>query len=142
MSWMDTLMKQAGKLNPRVLAFLEKRMKNIPSVAKKIEGEYAEIMTELETSVKPYKNKFTAFSQIPAKGRPHADILNEMEAMRALEESHWKDGFISGAVYHGDQAHIDFLNQVYALNSQSNPLHADVWPSATKFEAEIVSMTA
>ncbi|HMZ44407.1 MAG TPA: aminotransferase class V-fold PLP-dependent enzyme [Anaerolineales bacterium] len=142
MSWMDTLMKQAGKLNPRVLAFLEKRMKNIPSVAKKIEGEYAEIMTELETSVKPYKNKFTAFSQIPAKGWPHADILNEMEAMRALEESHWKDGFISGAVYHGDQAHIDFLNQVYALNSQSNPLHADVWPSATKFEAEIVSMTA
>ncbi len=142
MSWMDTLMKQAGKLNPRVLAFLEKRMKNIPSVAKKIEGEYAEIMTELETSVKPYKNKFTTFTQIPAKGRSHAEILGEMDAMRALEESHWKDGFISGAVYHGDQEHIDFLNQVYALNSQSNPLHADVWPSATKFEAEIVAMTA
>ena len=142
MSWMDTLMKQAGKLNPRVLAFVEKRMKNIPSVAKKIEGEYAEIMTELETSVKPYKNKFTTFTQIPAKGRSHAEILGEMEAMRALEESHWKDGFISGAVYHGDQEHIDFLNQVYALNSQSNPLHTDVWPSATKFEAEIVAMTA
>jgi sphinganine-1-phosphate aldolase len=31
---------------------------------------------------------------------------------------------------------------VYAINSQSNPLHADVWPSATKFEAEIVSMCA
>jgi sphinganine-1-phosphate aldolase len=31
---------------------------------------------------------------------------------------------------------------VYAINSQSNPLHADVWPSTTKFEAEIVAMTA
>jgi glutamate/tyrosine decarboxylase-like PLP-dependent enzyme len=31
---------------------------------------------------------------------------------------------------------------VYAIHSQSNPLHADVWPSAAKFEAEIVSMTA
>ncbi len=138
---MDTLLKVAGKLNPRFLAFAEKRMKNIPGVAQKIEGEYAEIMIELERSVKPYKNKFTAFTQIPAKGRSHADILSDMEAMRAQEESHWRDGFISGAVYHGDQEHIDFLNQVYAINSQSNPLHADVWPSATKFEAEIVAMT-
>ena len=65
-----------------------------------------------------------------------------MEAMRAQEESHWKDGFVSGAVYHGDAEHIEFLNQVYAINSQSNPLHSDVWPSAAKFEAEIVAMTA
>ena len=28
------------------------------------------------------------------------------------------------------------------MHSQSNPLHSDLWPSATKFEAEIVSMTA
>jgi len=62
--------------------------------------------------------------------------------MRAREEETWKDGFVSGAVYHGDESHIEFLNQVYAINSQSNPLHADVWPSATKFEAEIVAMTA
>jgi sphinganine-1-phosphate aldolase len=64
-----------------------------------------------------------------------------MEAMRDHEEETWKDGFVSGAVYHGDMEHIEFLNQVYAINSQSNPLHADVWPSTTKFEAEIVAMT-
>ena len=58
------------------------------------------------------------------------------------QEDTWKDGFVSGAVYHGDPEHIEFLNKVYAINSQSNPLHADVWPSATKFEAEIVAMTA
>ena len=38
--------------------------------------------------------------------------------------------------------HIDFQNQIYAINSQTNPLHFDVWPSGVKFEAEIVSMTA
>jgi glutamate/tyrosine decarboxylase-like PLP-dependent enzyme len=48
----------------------------------------------------------------------------------------------SGAVYHGAAEHVDFLNRVYALNSQSNPLHSDLWPSATKYEAEIVSMVA
>jgi glutamate/tyrosine decarboxylase-like PLP-dependent enzyme len=65
-----------------------------------------------------------------------------MEALHAHEQDAWKDGFVSGAVYHGDQEHIAFLNKVYAINSQSNPLHADVWPSTTKFEAEIVAMTA
>jgi len=62
--------------------------------------------------------------------------------MRRQEESRWKEGFVSGAVYHGDPEHIAFLDQVYALASQSNPLHSDLWPSATKFEAEVVSMTA
>ena len=141
MSSKDTFINKLGKLNPRFLAFAEKQMKKIPGVSQKIEGEYAEIMVELERSVKPYKNKFDSFTQIPAVGRDHADILRDMEAMRAQEESHWKDGFVSGAVYHGDQQHIDFLNQVYAINSQSNPLHADVWPSTNKFEAEIVAMT-
>jgi len=141
MSLKDSFINMLGKLNPRFLAFAEKQMKNIPGVSQRLEGEYAEIMVELERSVKPYKNKFDAFTQIPAVGRDHADILRDMEAMRELEESHWKDGFISGAVYHGDQNHIDFLNQVYAINSQSNPLHADVWPSANKFESEIVAMT-
>jgi glutamate/tyrosine decarboxylase-like PLP-dependent enzyme len=65
-----------------------------------------------------------------------------MEALRRMEEPRFKDGFASGAVYHGDDGHVDFLNHVYALQSQSNPLHADLWPSAGKFEAEIVAMTA
>jgi glutamate/tyrosine decarboxylase-like PLP-dependent enzyme len=99
-------------------------------------------MAKLEGSLKPYKGKFEVFTSLPKTGRSRADILADMEAMRAQEESHWKDGFVSGAVYHGDQEHIDFLNQVYALNSQSNPLHADVWPSTNKFEAEVVAMTA
>ena len=31
---------------------------------------------------------------------------------------------------------------MYAIQSQANQLHADLWPSAAKFEAEIVAMTA
>ena len=119
----------------------EKTLKAIPGVSKKIEKEYDGMMGELESSVKPYKNKFPAFTRIPETGRARADILRDMQTMRDREEETWKDGFVSGAVYHGDAEHIEFLNQVYALNSQSNPLHADVWPSATKFEAEIVAMT-
>ncbi len=135
-------MKNAGKMPPALVAWIEKRMKRIPSIKNKIDKEYDGIMDDLEGSVKPYKGKFNTFTQIPAVGRERSEILREMEEMRAREESTWRDGFVSGAVYHGDAEHIEFLNKVYALNSQSNPLHSDVWPSATKFEAEIVAMVA
>lgn len=138
----ELLFKNMGRLHPRLVAWIEKRIKNIPSISGKIDKEYDDIMTDLERTVKPYKGKFNSFTRIPEVGRDRADILREMETMRDQEESHWKDGFVSGAVYHGDQDHIDFLNRVYAINSQSNPLHSDVWPSATRFEAEIVAMTA
>jgi len=142
MSWKDIIFKQLGKLNPRLIASAEKSLRAIPAINQQIEKEYNEMMADLESSVKPYRDTFTSFTQIPNVGRDRAQILNDMEAMRAQEEAAWQEGFVSGGVYHGDAEHIDFLNQVYALNSQSNPLHADVWPSATKFEAEIVAMTA
>jgi glutamate/tyrosine decarboxylase-like PLP-dependent enzyme len=142
MSLKNTLFNLLGKANPRFLALTEKSLKSMPGVGEKIEREYEEIMSSLERSLKPYRGKFETFAKLPEKGRSRADILADMEAMREAEESHWKDGYISGAVYHGDQEHIDFLNKVYALNSQSNPLHSDVWPSVNKFEAEIVAMTA
>jgi sphinganine-1-phosphate aldolase len=138
----DFLFKNIGRLPPSMVAWIEKRLKKIPSIRQKIGKEYDGMMDGLESSVKPYKGKFAAFTQIPATGRARAEILHDMEAMRDHEEETWKGGFVSGAVYHGDMEHIEFLNQVYAINSQSNPLHADVWPSTTKFEAEIVAMTA
>ncbi len=142
MSVEEMLMKLMSNLNPRAAAFLEKRLKKIPAVKEKIDRQSAEVMEELERSMRPYKNRFPTFTKIPQAGRSRGEILREMEAMVKEEEPHWKEGFLSGAVYHGDPQHIEFLNQVYALNSQSNPLHADVWKSTTKFEAEITAMTA
>ena len=142
MNWEKFLFKNIGRLHPRLVAWIEKRLKKIPSVMRKIEKEYDEMMAGLESSVKPYKGEYSTFTRIPAVGRGREEILREMEALYEHEQALWEHGFVSGAVYHGDQEHIDFLNKVYAINSQSNPLHADVWPSATKFEAEIVAMTA
>ncbi len=106
------------------------------------ESLFADLIPELEKSLKPYRGASLTFARIPERGYARADILREMERLQAIEEARWQDGKVSGAVYHGDRAHIDFVNRVYALHSQSNPLHADIWPSTTKFEAEIVAMTA
>src|SRR3990172_8019315 len=142
MDLMEVTLKQISRMNPRLVAMIEKRLRAIPSVKQKIESDYDEIMTELEHSVKPYKDSFPTAARLPEAGRSREEVIAEMEAMREKEEVKWKDGFVSGAVYHGDEEHINFLNRIYAINSQSNPLHSDVWPSAAKFEAEIVAMTA
>ena len=93
-------------------------------------------------SIKSYRQNYQTHSHIPPRGRDREAILREMEEMRSIEEGRWEQGFASGSVYHGGREHIDFLNKVYAINSQSNPLHADLWPSAIKFESEVVAMTA
>jgi len=136
------MMSVMEKLPPRAAATLEKRLKKISVVQKKLNERSAEVAESLERDLKPYKNRFAAFTRIPTQGRARAEILRDMQAMTAEEELRWKEGYLSGGVYHGDAAHVDFLNQVYALHSQSNPLHADVFPSASKYEAEIVAMTA
>jgi sphinganine-1-phosphate aldolase len=93
-------------------------------------------------TIKSYRQRFETYARVPTDGRDRDDILAEMEAIRSLEDGGWKEGHASGCVYHGADDHVEFLNKVYAINSQSNPLHADLWPSVMKFESEIVSMTA
>ncbi|MDB5282153.1 MAG: Sphingosine-phosphate lyase, partial [Bacteroidota bacterium] len=125
-----------------VTRMIEKRMKKIPSIKKMLDAENAKTMKVLEHSLKPYDGKYDKYPALPSTGLSHEKILGDIQSMHDLETVRWREGFVSGGIYHGDQAHIDFLNKVYALQSQSNPLHSDLFPSATKFEAEIVSMVA
>jgi sphinganine-1-phosphate aldolase len=104
--------------------------------------DIAEISKNLERSFKPYREGFESHTRLPEKGKSRPEVIQALEAFYNLEEPRWREGLVSGAVYHGDQRHIEFENQAYAINSQSNPLHLDVWPSTLKFEAEIVSMTS
>ncbi|GMU93778.1 MAG: aspartate aminotransferase family protein [Candidatus Hydrogenedentota bacterium] len=97
---------------------------------------------DLDKALHPYRGRFPSYARLPKSGIDRGAILKEMQAIADAEESRWRDGYASGSVYHGDSEHIDFLNKVYALNSQSNQLHADLWPSGIKYESEIVSMTA
>jgi len=101
-------------------------------------------LKDFEPSIKPYRNneEIDVHNHIPENGLDKQSIIKVLKNFNQLEEHRWKEGYVSGAVYNLDQEHIDFQNQAYSIHSQSNPLHFDVWPSTTKFEAEIVSMTA
>ncbi|MDY7232423.1 pyridoxal phosphate-dependent decarboxylase family protein [Hyalangium rubrum] len=129
-------------LPPRVLAVAERYLKAIPMVRERLEKETGSMLTELEGSLKPYRGEVPTFDRLPTQGRTREEVLQELQQLESREHERWKEGRVSGAVYHGEEDHIAFVNRVYALHSQSNPLHADLWPSATKFEAEVVAMTA
>ena len=99
-------------------------------------------LADIVAALRPYRDQIPTVGRLPAQGRDRTQVLADLETMADAERPRWRAGQASGAVYHGDPEHVAFLAAAYALHSQSNPLHVDLWPSATKFEAEIVSMTA
>jgi len=117
-------------------------MKKIPSVKRMIDQEKEKMMAGLEKSLKPYKGKYDSYSRLPQSGLSHEKVLNDIKSMSDTESAKWKAGKVSACVFHGGEEHIALHSDIYALHSENNPLHADLFPSAGKFESEIVSMVA
>lgn len=126
----------------RAAAAFEGVLRRIPVVQRKLEAQYDALLTDIEPSLKPYRNETPGYVRLPTVGRDRDDILDEMRRLAERETPCWREGFASGAVYHGDPDHQTFLSQAYALHAASNPLHVDLWPSIARYEAEIVAMTA
>jgi glutamate/tyrosine decarboxylase-like PLP-dependent enzyme len=142
MASIEAISKNLSWLPKPLARFFEKKMKAIPAVQKMVAAENDKLTASLEHSLKPYNGKFEAFASLPSSGIDRDKILADIQKFHDLESDTWEQGYVSGGIYNGDKDHIAFLNKVYALHSQSNPLHTDLFPSATKFEAEIVSMVA
>jgi len=134
--------RRAEQLGKDALSGLFLRAKRVPLIRDLIEKQMDSMMEDLRKAAKPYAGEGTRWDHLPSKGRSREEVLADMKALNEREHDRWKDGFVSGAVYHGDAEHIAFLNEVYAMFSQANPLHSDLWPSVVKYEAEIVAMTA
>ena len=139
---MNQMIEKLKSMPSGLVRFMEKWLRKLPAVREEIDSQTEEIINDLESSLKPYIGKFSTYARLPSEGRDRKEILSEIEEITSLEDSRWHGGYVSGAVYHGDREHIEFLNKVYSLQSQSNPLHVDLFPSASKFESEIVAMTA
>jgi glutamate/tyrosine decarboxylase-like PLP-dependent enzyme len=102
---------------------------------------YQEFFDQLRKIFKPY-NDLPNFNELPKEGIDRQEIIQLLRKMLDKENEKWKKGFVSGAVYHGGEEHIQFLNEIYAISSQVNPLHPDIWPSVLKIEREIVEMAS
>ncbi len=89
----------------------------------------------------PYADRFAIHRVLPEKGTPREAVLAELATMAGEEDSFWETGKCSGTMYCGDHDHYHFMNEAFGLFAHVNVLQRDMCPSATKFEAEIISMT-
>ncbi len=90
----------------------------------------------------PYRDRFRTYHRIEPEGRDRQSILDELATMAREEDRIGDAGRVSGSIYHGDHDHYAFLTEAFRLFAHSNVLQRDMYPSATKLEAEIVAMTA
>ena len=106
-----------------------------------VNKELKKTMDDLEKSLRIAGDE-NIVREIPEEGWSDEKIIEIMSKLQQSEEGRWKDGKVSGVVYHGAQDHVELMSKVFSLFALSNPLHPDVFPSIRKFEAEIISMTA
>ena len=89
----------------------------------------------------PYAGRFDVNRSLPAEGRSREEVLAELHEIATSEDAFWETGKCSGTMYCGDHEHYEYLNEAFGLFAHVNALQRDMCPSATKFEAEIISMT-
>src|ERR1700682_6093987 len=90
----------------------------------------------------PYRARFKPYHRLAPEGRDRQSILDELATMAGEGDRIADHGRVSGSIYHGGHDHYAFLTEVFRLFAHANVLQRDMYPSATKLEAEIVAMTA
>ena len=68
--------------------------------------------------------------------------MRQLVAVASAENVHGAAGRVSGSIYHGGREHCAFLGEVMGLRAYERPPTGTCCPSASRFEAEIVGMTA
>src|SRR3954454_20684925 len=88
----------------------------------------------------PYRRKYETHRALPAHGVAREDVLAMVDEMATSEDAIARAGRVSGSIYHGGEDHFAFLSEVFRRFAHVNVLQRDMYPSATKFEGEIVAM--
>ncbi|HEY5122047.1 MAG TPA: aminotransferase class V-fold PLP-dependent enzyme, partial [Acidimicrobiales bacterium] len=99
-------------------------------------------LEEFLDSFYPYRNSAPVHATLDAPARSRDEVLTEVAAMAEREDEMGDRGRVSGSLYSGDHEHYAFLSRVFTNFAHANVLQRDMYPSATKFEGEIISMTA
>ncbi|KAF8624627.1 hypothetical protein AX15_005781 [Amanita polypyramis BW_CC] len=114
----------------------------MPGTRQKVESQMNKAKLDIEDKLIPKGPNVVRHLTLPENGQSSEWILAEMDKMDH-EQGHsvdWRQGKISGAVYHGGRDLEDIIIAVYRRYCVSNPLHPDVFPAVRKMEAEIVAM--
>jgi glutamate/tyrosine decarboxylase-like PLP-dependent enzyme len=97
-------------------------------------------MADIVDAFFPYRRRYETHRALPAQGVAREDVLAMVDDMAGQEDAIASAGRVSGSIYHGGEDHFAFLAAVFRRFAHVNVLQRDMYPSATKFEGEIVAM--
>ncbi len=98
-------------------------------------------MADFMDDLYPYRRQLPTFRRIPEEPIDRDVLLDELTEIARREDASGDAGRVSGSLYCGDHDHYAYLGQVFTEFAHANVLQRDMYPSATKFEGEIVAMT-
>ncbi|MGA0066332.1 MAG: pyridoxal phosphate-dependent decarboxylase family protein [Candidatus Nanopelagicales bacterium] len=90
----------------------------------------------------PYRRTMPTYREIPGVAASRDEVLTDIASMAKAEDAVGDAGRVSGSLYSGDHEHYHFLAEVFEQFAHANVLQRDMYPSATKFEGEIIAMVA
>ncbi|KAJ9141885.1 PLP-dependent transferase [Pleurostoma richardsiae] len=109
-----------------------------PGVRNQVKRQVQDSLTKV--SAKLVAPNLTRYLQLPKEGWSEDAVRAELTALAEMDHTRWEDGFVSGAVYHGEDDLLKLQTEAYGKFTVANPIHPDVFPGVRKMEAEIVSM--
>ncbi|PWN30943.1 sphinganine-1-phosphate aldolase [Jaminaea rosea] len=161
-----TLYQGYVELSRRILTLLLK----IPAAKRRVNKELDAATKDIEGKLIPRPTDLNVNERLPPYGKDKGWIRAELQKLHRLTpssttaskegaansvhtdqdagsageiahaEAAWRNGKVSGAVYHGGQELSDLIAEAIKLFLVSNPLHPDLFSGVRRMEAEIISM--
>ncbi len=110
----------------------------LPGVRTQVRKQVSEAISKMQTKLVPANQ--TRYLTLPKEGWTEDAVRAELENLANLDHTRWEDGFVSGAVYHGQGELLKLQTEAYGKFTVANPIHPDVFPGVRKMEAEVVAM--
>lgn len=111
----------------------------LPMIKKKIDKEVKDTRHMIEDEL-IVKASGVSHEKLPGKGLAKTEVLEQLGSLDSLKSVAWKDGKVSGAVYHGGDELIQLQTEAYHKFAVANQLHPDAFPGVRQMESEVVSM--
>ncbi|KAK3946407.1 pyridoxal phosphate-dependent transferase [Diplogelasinospora grovesii] len=110
----------------------------MPGVRSQVRKQVTEAISKMQSKMVPANT--TRYLTLPKEGWTEDAVRTELESLANMDHTRWEDGFVSGAVYHGEDDLIKLQTEAYGKFTVANPIHPDVFPGVRKMEAEVVAM--
>ncbi|KAH8888296.1 PLP-dependent transferase [Thozetella sp. PMI_491] len=110
----------------------------LPGVRTQVRKQVTEALGKMEGKLVPTNQ--TRYTMLPKEGWSEDDVRKELDTLANMDHTRWEEGYVSGAVYHGEDNLLKLQTEAFGKFTVANPIHPDVFPGVRKMEAEVVAM--